>query len=121
MCKAVRTDVRISLGLAHRKKGNAAAWSLSDLDDAAPARRYIANTCKMFLSANNGKLFEALLIKRELLREPRQRVSGTLDFEAVYTSVNYSNVNANLGVRQAKLVYHKGIIAAMESAQHLAV
>ena len=104
MRKAIRLDVRIAFGLAHRDEHDAAARSFGDLGDAAPARGQLTHTRNVFLGANDRQLFEALLVKFQLLRQARQRVGGAFDFEAVHTPVDDGDIDARLGMRQAKFV-----------------
>ena len=70
----------------------------------------------VFLGAHDRQLFEALLVKFQLLWQTRQRVGGTFDFEAVHAAVYDGDIDARFGVREAKLVYDKGVIAAVKGA-----
>ena len=116
MRKAIRLDVGIALGLAHRDEHDTAARAFCDLGDAAPTRSQVTHARNVFLGAHDRQLFEALLVKFQLLWQARQRIGGTFDFEAVHAAVYDGDIDARFGVREAKLVYDKGVIAAVKGA-----
>jgi hypothetical protein len=60
--------------------------------------------------------FEALLVKFQLLWQAGQRIGGAFYFEAVHAAVYDGDIDARFGVREAKLVDNKGVIAAVKGA-----
>lgn len=69
MRKAIRLDVGIALRLAHRDEHDAAARSFRDLGNATPTRGQVPHARDVFLGAHDRQLFEALLVKFQLLRQ----------------------------------------------------
>jgi hypothetical protein len=68
----------------------------------------------VFLGAHDRQLLEALLVKFQLLGQARQRIGGALDFEAVHAAIYDGDIDARFGVREAKLVYDEGVVAAVK-------
>ena len=75
----------------------------------------------MLLSANDCELLQTFLIEHQLLGEPRKRIGGTFDFEAVDESIYDCDVYPRLRVREPKFIDNNGVRSTVKPPKFLAM